>query len=256
MKGIGTSIIALLWVSVLVTCYFHGQAAPEAFPIGLSLTYHITADTIGEWDEHFEILRWVSELDESTILIRFSSTTSDNALPNLLYVDVSTWMRLDENGSMIDQVIQPPLWVDTTEWHLGTTVQVPSYSGEYPLSSVQTSGIFGSFMCWQVSSFVWPSVDDDYQITKENWYFHQSHGVLIKYTRELIASQHAIYTHRYTKELTSSNLRQFGILSIEESSLRLLLILGLLLLVLIPIIISSTLLFRYSHRTKPPLEES
>jgi len=247
MKVLAKRLLVILWFSFLLANLFPLKGTPEPLPIGFLLTYQIIDDINGGWREQYEILDWAPELGESVLFVDFASTKED-APQGTFGVDVSSWALLYTNGTLTDQLIQPPLWIDPSDWHEGNIVNIPTYNGEYCVSSEFVSGSFGTFLCWRINTIAWLSVDDDYQRSNENWYFHYSLGVLVKYTCELLASQHAVYTFRVSKELLASNFSHFGILSFEEQSVQLLQSLELMVALLLPIVIGSVLLYRY-YRT-------
>ncbi len=238
MKSQCKTIILFLCLPILPCFFFPVKSASTPFPVDLILTYHITDDAFNAWNERYEIIRWAPELGESVLIVNFSST-EEYSTHQLLSVDISTWNILLSNGSATDQVLQPPLWVDTSLWHLGDTIQVPTYSGEFHLSSEYTHVSSGTYLCWLASSVAWLSIDDDYQLSREIWHFHHSQGILIKHTSELLASQHAIYTYKFTRELTTNNLGRLGIFSVEEQSQQVLQTIGLTILLLVPFVLGS-----------------
>ncbi|MHA2406271.1 MAG: hypothetical protein ACXACH_05925, partial [Candidatus Hermodarchaeia archaeon] len=124
------------------------------------------------------------------------------------------------------------------------TVSLPTYPGRYHLSSESVSLVFGTFLCWRAHSLAWFSVDDDYQQCSENWFFHPTEGILIKYTYEILASQHGIYSYRFTRELTESNFQNYGVLSVQDQTR---LLIQSLSLVIIPFIIllAAGFIYRY-----------
>jgi hypothetical protein len=249
MKSQRKRLITFLCLSVLPFILFPVKAAEPLFPIGLELTYQITDEVYNNWTEQYEILRWAPELGTSVLTINFSST---KGLPqqNYLFVDISSWMLLYSNGSEIGQYLQPPLWVNTSLWQIGNTVQVPTYAGTHYLSQELYTTVFGTYPCWQAYSVAWFSIDDDYQLFSEHWYFHHSYGLLIKYTNELLASQHAIHTYRFTHELITSNLYHYGISSIEEQAQILFQSLGLAVALFLPILLVGRLVVYYFYHTR------
>ncbi len=241
-------VFTFLWILVLSFCIFPTKATPTSFPIGLQLVYHIIDDSRGIWNERFEILRWAPEVSDTTLIINFSFTNEVSAQSCLCNVDISTWTWVYPNISATTRFFQGPLWVNLSGWYPGETVSFPPSSNEFYLSSVYASVSLGTFSCWQARSVAWFSIDDDYQLSSENWYFHHSQGLLVRYTSELLASQHGIYTHRYTRELVTSNLDQFGILSIEVQSQLLLQGFGLILPGVFVIVLVGALVFKkYRH---------
>ncbi|MFW9934817.1 MAG: hypothetical protein ACFFDU_04695, partial [Candidatus Thorarchaeota archaeon] len=177
----GKKKIVLLMLLVLLVFFFPFTTTTQSFPTGLILKYHVDDDIEGEWNEQFEILQAASEQDDSVFLIAFSST-GENTWQGSLLLNSSTWEVSDVNGTALDVFLQPPLWVDTSTWRIGDTVHLPTYLGSYHLSSEYVSLGFGTFLCWRVHSITWFSIDDDYQQCSENWFFHHTAGILIKYT--------------------------------------------------------------------------
>ncbi|MFX1509218.1 MAG: hypothetical protein ACFFBR_02835 [Promethearchaeota archaeon] len=224
-----------------------------SLPTGLFLNYHVTDDLQGEWDEQFTIQSATSVQRNSLFLINISSTNED-ILQGEMFLNSSTWRIILLNGTLLERPLQPPLWVNTSRWHHGHSVAFSPYTGNYPLTSSYISLEFGTFLCWRVQSVAWFSIDDDFQQCSENWYFHYTEGILLKYTYELLASQHAIYTYRVTRELTASNFHTLGILSLEEQNYTTLFWLGLGVLLLV-ILFGITFVFRHRHtkrfNTKP-----
>lgn len=241
------TVVPLVFI-VLMGCFFPFATAFPSFPIGLILKYHVDDDIRGEWDEQFEIVKIASEQGDSVFHIEFSST-GETALQGSLLLNSSSWELIDANGTVFDQPLQPPLWVDTSSWHLGETVALPTYSGRYHLSSEYVSLAFGTFLCWQVHSIAWFSVDDDYQQCSENWFFHPTEGILFKYTYELLASQHAIYSYRFSRELTECNLQNYGVLSLQDQTRLLIQSLGLVVIPFI-ILLGAGFLHRYFRRNR------
>ena len=219
-----------------------------SFPIGLILRYHVNGDIEGEWDEQFEILEVVSTQGDSVFLVEFSST-GENVLQGAIFLNSTSWEVIASNGTILDQPLQPPLWIETSSWNLGETVSLPTYNGRYYLSSEYVSLVFGTFLCWRVHSIAWFSVDDDFQQCSENWFFHFTTGILMKYTYELLASQHAIYSNRLTRELTESNIQNYGILSLQDQTCLLIQSLGLFILPFI-ILVGAGFTYRYFRRTR------
>jgi hypothetical protein len=237
-----TKVVLLVMLVLLVSLFPFTTAFPSSL-VGLVLKYHVNDDIKGEWDEQFEILQVDSEQSASVVFIGFSST-GENDLPGSLLLNSSSWEVFDANGTTLNLLVQPPLWVDTSAWRIGETVPLPTYLGRYHLSSAYVTLGFGTFLCWRIHSVAWFSVDDDYQQCSENWFFHHSEGILMKYTYEILASQHAIYSYRFTRELIESNLQNYGILSVQNQTHLLILGLGL---VIMPIIVflAAGFIYRY-----------
>ena len=181
------------------------------FPIGLELTFHVSDDSAGQWNEQFRVLQWASEFHGDVLEIHHSSTLDNES--TLLFVDISTWTLILSNGSTTEF---PVLWANVSDWSYRETINLPHSTDQFHLSLELTSILMGTFFSWHARSVVWFSVDDDYQLSSENWYFHHTQGVLLKQSSEILASQHGIFTHRFIRELIASNLDQFGLLSVEK----------------------------------------
>jgi hypothetical protein len=232
--------LAFFMLLVLLLPY---TTAYRTFPVGLILNYSVNDDIEGEWTEQYKITQAASVQGDSIFLIEVSSS-STNTLQGSMLLNSSSWELIDTNGTALDVLLQPPLWVETSDWHIGETVSLPTYSGSYHLSSEYVTLRFGIFPCWRVHSIAWFSIDDDYQQCSENWFFHHTSGILLKYTYELIASQHAIYSYRFSRELTESNFQSYGVLSLQDQTFLMIQNLGL---VIIPftIFLSAALIYRY-----------
>ncbi len=231
MRILGTNRLIFVMIVMLVVPFFPCYKAFSSFPDGLVLKYHVTDDLQGEWDEQFTIHE-VSPLQGESFFLLDISSTNGNLPQGTMLLNRSTWQFTLLNGTMLESPLQPPLLVNTSTWQLGKTITLPTYTGSYTLSLSHVSLDFGTFPCWQIQSIVWISIDDDYQQCNENWYYHNSEGILLKYTYELLASQHTIYTYRITRELTASNFQIFGIISMEDFSNMVLIWLGIGLVVL------------------------
>ncbi|MFW9830996.1 MAG: hypothetical protein ACFFD8_04415 [Candidatus Thorarchaeota archaeon] len=241
MKNQQTIIFILLCLSIGYGSLPPIQLASSSFPLGLVLTYRLMENGYDEWVEKYEILHWAPELGESVLVLNFTSTQGIEQ-STVFYVDISTWALLSNNGSSNDQLVPPTLWVDFSHWRLGDVIQIPPYLGEYHVSSNLAQLSLGTFPCWQASSIAWLSLDDDYQQVEENWFFHQFSGILIKHTITRLPSQHIIYTSTYVRELVSSNLHAFGILTNEQLTQLMLQKLGGLLIGFILVLIVSLFL--------------
>ncbi|MFX1576947.1 MAG: hypothetical protein ACFFCF_07215 [Promethearchaeota archaeon] len=251
MRGSTKITAVLLGFSFLLFHLSLIQCVSASYPVGLILKYHISDDFQGDWDEQFTILEEAPECGQSILFIEFSSTL-ENSLHGHLYLNTSSWNLIHVDGTVADSPLQPPLWVDTSTWHIGDTIHLPTYSGTYLVSSEYVSLSFGTFLCWRIQSVAWFSIDDDYQQCTQNWYFHYSEGILIKYTYELLPSQHAIYSHKSTRELSTTNFLQYGILSVEEQIQLSTQTLGFSVVLLI-ILLGSIFLYQYHRQSRKAL---
>jgi hypothetical protein len=215
MRVLGIKGLTFVMVIMLSGLLLPLSKAYASFPIGLVLKYHVTDDLQGEWDEQFTIHQVIPVQEESLFLIEFSST-NENHIEGMMLLNRSTWHFTLANGTVIERPLQPPFLVNTSNWQLGKPTALPTYTGSFLLSSSYLSLEFGTYLCWRIQSIAWISIDDDYQQCNENWYYHYAEGVLLKYTYEILASQHAIFTYRIRRELTGGNFQTFGIFSIED----------------------------------------
>lgn len=249
MKATGNFfLIFLLMVSLF--CLPTLRSNPSAFPIGLYINYHVDRGVDGQWREEYRVLRWVEDLGESVLLIQFNST-QEEALDAVYYVDISTWDILFENGSLTNFLLQPPLWIDPGQWQEGHTGKVPTYATSYFLSKGRIQLLLGTYQCWQASLVAWYPLDDDYQVNDERWFFDLTYGVLYKHTTSILASQQIIHSSTFTRELVSSNLNVYGIISDEQRNM--IIINNFLILIVISIttlVIAAFLMHRYYQHQK------
>jgi hypothetical protein len=208
---IGLSLVVLITL-LLPNC----TPMVDVFPIGLTLEYHITYGAYEEWDEKFVIRRWAPEYGNDFLLVNFYSNRA-GTLNATMYLEIKTWTTLFENGSQTNSQLQPPLWVNTQSWHDQVTIHIPTFPGEYYISSEYVQLNSGTYSCWQANSIGWISLDDDYSLTEETWYFQKTHGVLLKYTSKLKASQQIIYSYTFLRELIAHNMHIHGILTEEQT---------------------------------------
>lgn len=248
MKTLRRTRIVPFVLLVLLVLITSSTSTVKPSSVGLILKYRVNDDIAGEWDEQFEILEAVSEQDNSVFLIEVSST-GENVSQGSLLLDTSSWELFDVNGTGLDQPLQPPLWVDTSTWRVGDTVHLPTYSGIFHLSSEFVSLAFGTFHCWRVHSVAWFSIDDDYQISSENWFFLYAQGILIKHTFEILASQHAIYSYKLTRELIESNFQNYGILSLQDQTLLFIQNLELVIFSFLTLL-GAVFIYRYLRRSR------
>ncbi len=240
-------IMGLSLLFLITFLLLHCTSLANSFPIGLTLEYHVTHGAYEDWDEQYTIQRWALEHGEHVLLVDFYSNRTDT-LNETIYLDINTWNTLFENGSQTGSQLQPPLWINTQSWFNRVTVQIPTIPGEYYVSSEHLRLSSGTYSCWQVHSIAFLSLDDDYALTEETWYFQNTHGVLLKHTSELKASQHAIYTYKFTRELIDHNMHIYGIFT-EDQARFIGSLMGFSLLVIIPtILVTILILIRYNRK--------
>lgn len=248
MKIHSNCIMGLSLIFLLTLLLLQCTALIEFFPIGLTLEYHITHGAYEEWNEQFVIQRWASEDDEDILLVDYYSNKPGTSNGSM-YLNINTWNIFFENGSQTSSQLPLPLWINTQSWYNRVTVQIPTISGEYYVSSEHIHLSTGTYSCWRAHSNVFQSLDDDYALTEETWYFQNTYGVLLKHTSELKASQHAIYTYKFTRELIAHNLHIYGIFAEEQTSLIDSIIMVCSLLVIIPMI-SIIIIIQYNRRRR------
>lgn len=243
MKALEKKRVVTIPFFVLLVLLLPYTTAFGSFPVGLILKYCVNDDIAGEWTEQYEIIQTASMIGDSIFLIEVSSSGT-NTLHGSMFLNSSSWEFIDANETALDILLQPPLWVDTSEWQMGETVSLPTYSGSYHLSSEYVTLRLGIFLCWRVHSIAWFSVDDDFQQCSENWFFHHTGGILLKYTYELLASQHTIYSYRFTRELTESNFQSYGVLSLQDQTFLVIQNLGLFIIPFL-IFLGAAFMYRY-----------
>jgi hypothetical protein len=238
--------LILLSIRALWMPSIHSEST--AFPIGLSLRYHIDQEVQGTWEEEYTIINWAAHLGEHVLQINVSSTQEGE--PRDIHLDIRDWMILYENGSSSGMSLQYPLWVELDQWHEGRRVSIPTSPHSYFTRHEYIHIASGTYPCWQAYLIGWPLIDDDIQLTDEHWYFHEPSGILLKHLESLTPSQHLGYSYTYTRELIASNLMSFQVYSIEEQHQQLLFTFLLSTLALVPILSASGYLLKRRTRTR------